>query len=529
MPSNSFQFGSFTLDLNRACLRGPLGPTDLRRKSFEVLHFLVEHAGRVVSKEELIHAVWSNILVGDEALTKCISEVRRAIGDEDKCVIKTVPRRGYLMDVPVVAGEAIRATTVASDVLASYAADSALPLADRPSIAVLAFNNLSGDPQQEYFSDGITEDIIIELSRFSELMVIARNSTFQYKGGPVDVRRVGRQLGVRYVLEGSVQRDRDRIRISAQLVDALTGVHRWAERYDRKFDEVFTIQDEITKTIVTTLAAHLNKAEVERSLSKPPASSQGYDYFMRAADALASFWSSFDVEQLRRTRHLLEQSVTLDPKYARAYGLLSHTFVIAWTQPIDEDYLNPLALSRSHDLALKALQLAPNLPEAHAHLGSALTWKRQHDAALFEFSKAAELNPNLSDWRFATVLTYAGQLEKAIEIVRSHMRLDPFYPPWAPYWLGLAFYLLKQYPQAVTALRECTIRMPNFRSAHTGLAAAYAQLGLLEEVSSEVAETLRIDPDYAICRDERWRLPFRLSKDAEHLFDGLRKAGLPDA
>jgi TolB-like protein len=298
---------------------------------------LVEHPRRVVTKEEVISAVWSNRLIGDEALTKCISEVRRAFGDEGKGIIKTVPRRGYLIDVPVVT------TADASDgVQLSESAEPALVLADRASIAVLAFNNLSGDPLQEYFSDGITEDIIIELSRFADLMVIARNSTFQYKNRPVDVRRVGRELGARYVLEGSVQRDRDRIRISAQLIDAKTGVHRWAERYDRKRDEVFAIQDEVARSIVATLAAHVNRAEVERSLNKPPESWQSYDYYMRAADSLVSFWSTFNVGELHRTRDFLEQSVALAPKYGRAYGLLSHTFVIAWTQPIDDDYLNPL-------------------------------------------------------------------------------------------------------------------------------------------------------------------------------------------
>jgi adenylate cyclase len=202
--------------------------------------------------------------------------------------------------------------------------------------------------------------------------------------------------------------------------------------------------------------------------------------------------------------------------------------VIAWTQPIDDDYLNPAALARAHDLALQGLRLAPRMPEAHAHLGSVLTWRRQHDAALGEFEKAIELNPNFSDWRLASVLTYSGQLERAIESIRCHMRLDPFCPPWAHYWSGLSFYLLEQYPRAVTALRDCIARMPNFRSSHSALAAAFAQSGRLEEARSEAAEALRIDPKYTICRDERPRVPFRHAKHAEHLFDGLRRAGLPE-
>ena len=218
----------------------------------------------------------------------------------------------------------------------TLAAGDILPLAlpDRPSIAVLAFANISGDPAQEYFSDGITEDIITELSRFSELFVIARNSSFQYKGKSIDVRQVGRELGVRYVLEGSIRRAADRVRISAQLVDAVSGAHRWADRYDRKLEDVFAVQDEVARTIVTLLAAHVNKAEAERTSNKPPAAWHAYDYYMRATEVFSSFRTSFEVEKLYETRRLLERSIAMDPNYARAYGLLSYTYAFAWYRPV---------------------------------------------------------------------------------------------------------------------------------------------------------------------------------------------------
>jgi adenylate cyclase len=527
--SSCFRFGSYILDLDRACLRGPSGQAELRNKSFEVLRFLVEHGGRVVTKDELIGAVWLNVPTGDDALAKCISEVRRALGDDAKSIIKTVPRRGYLMDVPVSAGEAtigIEAVKTMQPVRGHGRA--LIPPDDRPSIAILAFANLSGDPHQEYISDGITEDIIVETSRFSGLTVIARNSTFQYKGKSIDVRQVGRELDVRYVLEGSVQKADDRVRISAQLIDAMTGAHRWAERYDRHLEGVFEIQDEVARAIAATIAAHVNNAEMDRSLGKPPATWEAYDYYMRAASELTQLLSSFDARKLLQVRHLLDQSIALAPDYGRAYGLLSHTYVIAWTQPIDDDYLNPAALARAHSLALEGLRLAPRIPEVHTHLGSVLTWKRQHDAARDEFEKAVELNPNFSDWRLASALTYCGELEKAIETIGSHMRLDPFCPPWAHYWSGLSLYLLEQYQAGLAALGNCAARMPNFRSAHSAQAAAFAQLGRLEEARSEAAEVLRIDPKYAISRDERPRVPFRFAKHAEHLFDGFRKAGLPE-
>jgi adenylate cyclase len=531
LTARLLKFESFTLDLERLCLHGPSGRSDLRRKSFDVLRFLVDHAGRVVTREELTKAVWPGVVVGEDSLTHCISEIRSAIADQEQRIIKTVPRRGYLMDVPISSdhGLATRSSETAEATMPSEGNSVGIPLTDRPSIAVLAFTNLSGDPQQEYFSDGITEDIITELSRSCELFVIARNSAFQYKGRSVDIRQIGQQLGARYVLEGSIQRVGDRIRISAQLVDSTTGRHRWADRYDRKIEDVFLVQDEVTRTIVAILAAHVNKAEVERTLTKPPTTWRAYDYHMRATDALVSFWPSFDVESLYETRRLLEHSLMLDPGYARAYGTLSHTYAIAWTNPIDDDFLNPNALDRALALALKGVQLDPNLPLAHAHLGSALTWKRQIDAALAEFEKAIALNPNFTDWRLAAAMIFAGKPQAAVEVVQALMRLDPYYHPLASGWLGLAHYHLKRYSQALAPLRECLSRMPNYRSARAWSAATYAQLGLQQEARAEVTEVLRIDPKHSIDGYYRRIPPYKLTSDADHLFDGLRKAGLPES
>jgi TolB-like protein len=283
MTRRSLRFESFTLDLERLCLDGPSGRADLWPKSFEVLRYLVEHAGRVVTKEEVLKAVWPTVTVSDESLTQCIRDVRRALGDESQRIVKTVPRRGYLVDVPISAGDVATPSSEATEVPAVGKA-SPLALPDRPSIAVLAFTNMSGDPGQDYFCDGITEDIITGLSRFSELFVIARNSSFQYKGRSPDIRQIGRELGVRYVLEGSIRRAGDRVRITAQLIDAVTGAHRWAERYDRELKDVFAVQDEVSRAIVVLLVAHVSKAEAERTRLKPPATWQAYDFFMRASE-----------------------------------------------------------------------------------------------------------------------------------------------------------------------------------------------------------------------------------------------------
>jgi adenylate cyclase len=494
----------------------------LRPKSFDVLRYLVENAGRLISKDEIMKAVWPHVVVTDESLLRCISEVRAAIGDREQRIIKTVPRRGYLFRADL--------TRQATDdrTMSRLAASASEMIPEKASIAVLAFNNLSGDPGQEYFSDGITDDIITDLSRFSELFVIARNSSFQYKGQSPDIRQVGRELGVRYVLEGSIRRAGDRIRISAQLIDAVTGAHRWGERYDRELKDVFAVQDEVSRTIVALLVAYVSKAEAERTRLKPPATWQAHDFVMRASDILSARWWSLDVADLYEVRRLLERSIALDPHYARAYAALSHTHLAAWMRPLDDDFLIPAALERAHRLARKAVELDPNLPIAHAHFGMVLTFQGRHEQSVAEFEKAMALNPNFTDWRFGIALNRAGEPARAAQVIETHMRHDPFYAPSAPGVLGLARYLLREYAQALPPLRDCVSRAPDVREGHVWLAANLAQLGRLDEARAEAAEVLRIDPKFTIDGTSRRLFLYKRSEDAEHIFDGLRKAGLPE-
>ena len=407
--------------------------------------------------------------------------------------------------------------------------DDAPPLAlpDKPSIAVLPFANLSGDPTQEYFADGVSEDIITELSRFSDLFVIARNSSFKYKGKTVDLRQVGRELGVRYALEGSIRRGGDRVRISAQLIDSGTGTHRWAERYDCELKDVFTIQDEVARTIASILAAHVNKAEVERTLLKPPVTWQAYDHYMRAAAAWASFQSSWKLESLLETRQHLANSLKIDPKYARAYSLLASTHRVAWLNPVNEEYLTAVALDRAITLARTAIEFDPNLPEAYAELGYNIIRKRDFEAAKVAAERAIALNPNFADYRVAQVLYSVGEPARAIEVAKTQMRLDPFHPHFAPLMAGVAYYLLREYHEAHHWLREAAGRAPNHQYGHAFLAAAYAQLGQWDDARAEAAEVLRLNPKYSIGTQQQVSI-LKRAEDAEHLADGLRKAGLPE-
>ena len=410
----------------------------------------------------------------------------------------------------------------------AFIAAGILSLPDKPSIAVLPFANMGGDPEQDYFADGMTDDIITELSRFSELFVIARNSSFQYQGKAIDVRQVGRELGVRYVLEGGIRRGGDRMRINAQLVDAMTGAHRWAERYDRQLDDVFVIQDQVVRAIVPVLVAHVNKAEVERTLLKPPLTWQAHDFYLRGSESLRAYLSSYDGADLRAARKLLEQSLSVDPNYTRAYVDLSYTYFTVWINRVDADFLKPEVLDRAYQLARKAVELDPNLPQARAQLGMVLSFRRRHDEAIAEFERARAMNPNFDDWRFANFLIYAGDAARALKVSEALVRLDPFYLPLAAGFLGLANYMLKRYDTAIAGLSEAAGRSPRHRPVRQWLAAAYGQAGQLEAAREEAAAVLDIEPAYTIQGMAKQFSPFRRAEDAEHLFDGLRKAGLPE-
>jgi len=404
-----YRFEGCTLDLTRGCLEAAGREVELRPKCFDLLRHLLENGNRLISKEELVAAAWPEAVVTDESLARCISDVRAAIADHAHKIIKTVPRRGYLFTADVTRHEhaELRPQQSGPEAVTEHV------LAERPSIAVLAFTSMSGDPDQEYFSDGITEDIVTELSRFSELLVIARNSSFRYKGQSVDVRQVGRELGARYVLEGSVRRAGDRIRISAQLIDATTGAHRWAERYDRQLEDTFAVQDEVARTIVALLAVHVNKAETERALAKPPAVWQAYDHYLRAAHTYALFHSSFSKEDLLQVRRSLDQALAIDPNYARAHALLSRSSISLWVHRWDDVCPWPAAIDGAYQSAHVAVRLAPNLSDAHVALGWALSFMRQHEAAIAEFERATELNPNLTDHHFAWALLVTGEPVRA--------------------------------------------------------------------------------------------------------------------
>lgn len=357
--------------------------------------------------------------------------------------------------------------------------------------------------------------------------MIARNSSFQYNGRSTDVRQIGRELGVRYVLEGSVRRDASRVRITAQLIDAETRMHIWAERYDRNLEDALVVQDEVARQIVAVLAVQVKKAESQRVIAKPPAAWQAYDYYLRAVDCVTAYHSSYDKEALFRGRRLLAQALVIDPTYARAHATLSSCYMSQWVHRWDDDRPWTESLDRSYQAARESVQLAPELPEGHVALGQALTFLRQYEAALAAVERAIVLNPNLTSFRFAYTYILGGEAARAAQLLQAHMRLDPFYEPNAPMALGFAYYMLARYEEALALLQQAVSRAPEMAHGLYVLAMTYAQLGERDKAIHVVEHALRLEPWYKISQSLTARY-FKRPEDAEHLVTGLRKAGFPE-
>jgi adenylate cyclase len=398
-----------------------------------------------------------------------------------------------------------------------------LPSADEPSIAVLPFDNMSGQAEQEYFSDGISEDIITDLSKISGLLVIARNSSFKFRDQSVDVRQVARDLGVRYVLEGSVRRAGDQLRINAQLIDGGTGRHLWAERYDRPLDDVFAVQDDITGQIVQALHVELTQAERDRVMRRYTDDIEAYDDYLLARSLRADLTKEKNAE----ARRLLERAVERDPNFAAAYAELSWVNHRAWESDWSE---NPEASRElALELAQKAVALDESLAEGHARLAWAYLWRRQFDDAIAEGKRAIAADPNYADgyMLLSHILIYAGEAEEGVEIAIEGMPLDPDSMYHNLMHLADGQRLLGRYEEAIENFKRSIELRPNFVPGYVWLAATYGNLGRQVEAEVAAAQVLRLNPDFSISGYGR-KVPYRDESVLEEFRQGLRKAGLPE-
>ena len=516
MLDQPLSFGRYRLEPRHGLMSGAR-EVRLTPKALALLSFLAERPGEVVTKEELFGAVWPNTTVGDAALVTCIQELRKALRDNARRprYIETLHRRGYRF-----IGE--KASSAARSRAAVDSEAPALPLPDRPSIAVLPFDNMSDGPDQEYFADGMSEDLITGLSRIRWLFVIARNSTFVYKNRPVDVKQVARELGVRYVLEGSVRRAGKQLRVSAQLIDATTGGHIWAERYDRAVGDIFAVQDEITHSVAGAIEPHLLAAEGIRAMSRSADDLGAWELVARAQ----THFGRMTRADFETAIGPLEKAVTAYPDYAPARGMIGLRLAFAshmgWIAR-DEG----LRAAREH--ALRAIALDDRDPWGHSALGYWAMMERRTEELIASFTRAVNLNPNsaAAHTNLSHIFAFAGQDREAIAHGEEAIRLSPLDPEMA-FFLGgiaIAHYAAGRYAEAARYTAEALRLRPGFQGAQRLRCASLAQMGQIDEARSFLAMVRREQPELSV--DWIWAsVPYQTPELMERFLDGMRKAGL---
>jgi TolB-like protein len=487
----------------------------------------MQNRDRVVSKDDMIASVWGGRIVSESTLTSRINAARTAVGDTGKRqeLIRTIARKGlrFVADVRAQSNGAEKTQESAPQPNAlPEKPRPLLPLLDRPAIAVLPFTNMSGDPEQEHFADGISEDIITALSKLRWFFVIARNSSFIYKGKAVHMQQVAKELGAGYVVEGSVRKSGGRLRITAQLNDAATGSHIWAERYDRGIADVFAVQDEITEAIAAAIEPQLYAAENVRARRKPPGSLDAWELLMRAVSHCWLLTRQDHVD----ARALLEKAIAIDPNYARALGVYasSHTFSahMGWS---DAAATLPIA----ERAALAAIRADSEDPCAHHALGGVCLFTRRFDDSLAEFELALQLNPNFSFARayYGLALAYYGRWEEGLEAVGRALRFSPR-DPCAAIYCGIAAYahfVGRNYNEAMRLAREGLRQRGDFVGVHRVFTAAAAMAGQTEAAVGSLLELRRAQPNISLA----WiaeHMPIREDAEREHYLEGFRRAGL---
>jgi TolB-like protein len=521
-------FEEYVLDLDRRELTRGSKAIAIGPQVFDLLVYLVQNREHVVSKDNLLDAVWGGRIVSESTLTSHINAVRKAIGDsgEEQRLIRTIARKGFRFVGEV--REIHPSDGVNSPKLATSdeTTSPARALPDKPSIAVLAFQNLSGDPEQEYFADGMVEEIITALSRIRWLFVIARNSSFTYKGRAVDVKQISRELGVRYVLEGSVRKAANRVRITGQLIDAAAGTHLWAERFEGSLDDIFELQDEVAASVVGAIAPQLERAEIERAKRKPTENLGAYDYYLRGlADLQRGTREAIDA-----ALPLFEKAIELDPDFASAYG------TAAWChfwRKVNGWMIDPKReAAEGARLARLAVELGRDDAVALSRGGHALAhFTGDLDGGIAFHDRAVMLNPNLAAaWFLGGFLrVWHGEPDGAIEHFARAMRLSPLDPETYRMQAGMAAAHLfaGRFDTASSLADKASSDLPSFLLVAGVAAASHALAGRTEEGRRAMAHLRKLDPLLRISNLKDW-LPIHRAEDLATFADGLRRAGLPE-
>ena len=521
-----YLFEEFAFDTDRRELHRGADVVSIAPQVFDLLDYLIRNRERVVSKDDLISAIWNGRSVSDAALTTRLNIARSVIGDtgHEQRLIKTLPRKGFRFVGPVLEAQEPAGGAVADN--PAEPSKAALTLPDKPSIAVLPFQNMSGDPEQEYFADGMAEDILTGLSRHRWLFVIARNSSFTYKGRAVDVRQVGRELGVRYVLEGSVRRVSTRVRFTAQLVDTATGNHVWAEKYDGEAEDLFDLQDRITEAVVGILEPTIQLAEIERARRKRPENLGAYDYYLRAQ----ALTDAFTRDAVQAMLNNCLQAITLDPTFAPAYALAARAYIQRHTQGwiVDE----PREHAEVLDLVERGLRADRLDPLMLGTAGHCFAWFA-HDLAkgIAYIDEALSVNPNHAHayLQSGVVRTRAGDTEVAIKHLNHARRLSPRDSRGYAIFqaLALAHQVGGNLEMASDWAHRAVQHNPNYLPGWAVLASSAASIGRDAEAKAAAETLLGLDPQFSISRLIR-RYPIAMRDKFEPYYEGLRRAGIPD-
>jgi TolB-like protein len=519
-----FFFDEFVLDTDRRELRKAAGLISVEPQVFDLLIYLIGNRDRVVSKDDVLAAVWGGRLVSESALTSRINAARHAIGDsgEAQRLIKTLPRKGVRFVGEV---RQVHEPATATPQISEQHRPPALP--DRPSIAVLPFANMSGDPEQDYFADGIAEEIITALSRMRLLFVIARNSSFAYKGRSVDEKQIGRELGVRYLLEGSVRRAAGRIRITGQLVEAETGLQLWADRFEGKVEDVFELQDYVTASVVGAIAPRLGQAEIERAKRKPTESLDAYDYYLRGMSNVHRWNKEANEEALHNFRCAIER----DPEFGSAYGLAARCYsqrkACGWMADRQRE------TAEAERLAWLAVEFGKDDAVALCTAGIVIGYVVGNlDDGDKLIDQALALNPNLAwAWVFGSwIKIWLGEPDAVTERAARAMRLSPNDPEVLFFMQTATAYsqfLMGRYAEAFSWSQSALRQRPNSVISIVAAAASGALAGRLPEAQEAMERLRQLEPELCVA-DLKELSPFRRADHSARWADGLRKAGLPD-
>jgi adenylate cyclase len=517
-------FEDYALDTDRRELQRGTELVPTTPQVFDLLDYLIRNRERVVSKDDLVSAIWNGRIVSDEALTTRLKAARSAIGDsgEEQRLIRTLPRKGVRFVGAVHETNRLSGTATVSD-SGVGSSTAALALPDGPSIAVLPFENMSGDPEQEYFADGMVEEITTALSRFKWLFVIARNSSFTFKGKAVDIKEVGRGLRVRYVLAGSVRKASGKVRITGQLIDAVTGAHIWADRFERDLTDVFALQDEVTVAVVSAIQPKLLQTEIAMATRRRPENLIAYDFYLRALPQFYLGTRDGMAEALKLAHRALE----LDPRFGLVAALagISHTRNVLWGYAADPQFDRKEAVRLCH-LALSVDDSDADTLAWAAVISAYMVGDCESGVELAD--RAVELNPNSFQAWNGRGLVYknAGLPEEALRSFERAMRVSPADPLLHLTFGGMgdALIELRRFDEAIVVGKKALRLSPSFSSAYRRLASAFAHLGRRAEAREAAARLLEFDPAFTISA----YIARGGQANSKLTIEGLRKAGLPE-